>query len=430
MGRLLGPRANRAVVVGRDASERLGRARVGTGLAFGLVGFVYFTWAARLPAIKADLGLSNGQLAVALVGLEAGALAGLQLGGVLVPRTGSRAALAVALPALAVLLAGPGLAWSLATLTVAAFVLATAVNVATVAMNAHGVAVEQRYGRPILSGMYAMHSLGGILGAGLGAVAAALAVARAGHFLVVAAVAALAGLASSRLLLPSSIDAGPAGRSRRPSGSSAAMATRGGWLRGWSGPVVVLGALAFCVELAQSSGSMWGAVHLRDNLGADASTAAAGVAALMAGTTAGRLVGDPLRARVGPARLFRVGGLIAGIGFGVSLLFTVPAAGIVGLALLGVGTSFLLPLTVSAAGSLEGGAAPAVARVATLGCLGSFTGPALIGALAGAVNLTVALGVPALLVAGTAAYARAVRPARQDPEPRVVRPAAGHSPGP
>jgi hypothetical protein len=55
-----------------------------------------------------------------------------------------------------------------------------------------------------------------------------------------------------------------------------------------------------------------------------------------------------------------------------------------------------------------------VARVATLGCLGSFTGPALIGVLAGVVNLTVALGVPALLVAGTAAYARAVQPARQD----------------
>jgi hypothetical protein len=151
---------------------------------------------------------------------------------------------------------------------------------------------------------------------------------------------------------------------------------------------------------------MWGAVHLRDNLGASASTAAAGIAALMAGTTAGRLVGDPLRARVGPARLFRVGGLIAGVGLGASLLFTVPAAGIVGLTLLGVGTSFLLPLAVSAAGNLEGGTAPAVALVATLGCLGSFTGPALIGVLAGVVNLTVALGVPALLVAGTAAYAR------------------------
>ena len=416
MGRRRGPRSNRVVVASRDASARLRRARVGTGLAFGLVGLVYFTWAARLPAIKADLGLSNGQLAVALVGLEAGALAGLQLGGVLVPRTGSRAALAVALPSLAVLLAGPGLAGNLPTLTASAVVLATAVNVATVAMNAHGVAVEQRYGRPILSGLYAMHSLGGIVGAGLGAVAAALAVGRAGHFVVMATVVAGVGFAASRLLLPSSVDATPAGWSRPDRQSSAATTTLGGWLRGWSGRIVLLGALAFCVELAQSSGSMWGAVHLRDNLGASASTAAAGIAALMAGTTVGRLVGDPLRTRVGPARLFRVGGLLAGVGFGASLLFTVPAAGIVGLTLLGVGTSFLLPLAVSAAGSLEGETAPAVARVATLGCLGSFTGPALMGALAGAINLTVALAAPALLVAGTAAYARAVQPAPKSRE--------------
>jgi predicted MFS family arabinose efflux permease len=246
MSRRLESKSNRTVVSSRGASERLRRARVGTGLAFGLVGLAYFTWAARLPAIKTDLGLSNGQLAVALVGLEAGALAGLQLGGVLVPRTGSRAALAVSLPALAVLLAGPGLATSLPTLTAAAFVLATAVNVATVAMNAHGVAVEQRYGRPILSGMYAMHSLGGILGAGLGAVAAALAVGRSGHFLVVATVVAVAGLATGRLLLPASIDVGPAGGSGRDHGSSAATTTLGGWLRGWSGPIVLLGPGVLC----------------------------------------------------------------------------------------------------------------------------------------------------------------------------------------
>jgi hypothetical protein len=93
----VGDRAGRAAT-GRDgpsAAWGLGRARAGAALAFGLVGAVYFTWAARLPAVKADLGLSDVQLAVALVGLEVGALVGLQIGGVLVPRTGSRAALTV-----------------------------------------------------------------------------------------------------------------------------------------------------------------------------------------------------------------------------------------------------------------------------------------------------------------------------------------------
>ena len=80
----------------------------------------------------------------------------------------------------------------------------------------------------------------------------------------------------------------------------------------------------------------------------------------------------------------------------------------------------LPPLSVSAAGNLDGETAPAVARVATLGCLGSFTGPALIGALAGALDLTVALAVPALLVAATAAYARAVQPAGDPGRPSGV----------
>lgn len=316
--------------------SQLRRARVGISSAFLLVGVVYFTWAARLPAVKDDLGLSNGELAVALIGLEAGALVGLRLGGVLVPRTGSRAALA----------------------------------------------------------------------AGLG-------VGRAGHLLTVAAAVALGAVAASRLLLPSSIDASPAGPSAPGHGRSVATAALAGWLRGRSGRVVVLGGLAFCVELAQNSGSTWGAVWLRDAVGASASTAAAGLAVLMAGTTAGQPAGDRLRARFGPARLFRAGALLAGAGFGAALLTATPAAGIAGLALLGAGTSVLLPLAISAAGALKGETAPAVARVATLGCLGSFTAPVLVGGLAGALSLAAALALPALLLAGTALPATAVQPAAE-----------------
>jgi hypothetical protein len=131
----------------------------------------------------------------------------------------------------------------------------------------------------------------------------------------------------------------------------------------------------------------------------------------MAGTTAGRLTGDRLGVRFGPASLFRAGALLAGTGFGGALVVGTPAAGFAGMALLGAGTSFLLPLTVSAAGSLRSATAPAVARVATGGALGSFTAPVLIGGLAGPLSLTAALALPALLVAATALSARAVLPA-------------------
>jgi MFS family permease len=71
------------------------RARAATVLVFFLTGAVFAAWSTRLPAIKEQLHLSNGALALAILGLEAGAIAGLPAGGALVARTGSRAGLRI-----------------------------------------------------------------------------------------------------------------------------------------------------------------------------------------------------------------------------------------------------------------------------------------------------------------------------------------------
>jgi hypothetical protein len=104
------------VVTRLPAGRPLRRARVGVALTFLVTGLVFGTWAARLPAIKHALELSEGGLGVVFMGLNVGAVLGLQLGGALVPRSGSRAALRLALPAYVVALAGPALAGDLATL--------------------------------------------------------------------------------------------------------------------------------------------------------------------------------------------------------------------------------------------------------------------------------------------------------------------------
>src|SRR3954468_17755402 len=71
------------------------RARAATTLIFFLTGAVFAAWSTRLPAVKEQLHLSDGGLALAILGLEAGAIAGLPAGGALVARAGSRAALRV-----------------------------------------------------------------------------------------------------------------------------------------------------------------------------------------------------------------------------------------------------------------------------------------------------------------------------------------------
>ncbi len=394
---------------GKEAWPRpaLRRARAGVALTFLLNGTIFATWAARVPAVKQDLGLRDGQLAFAFVCLNAGAVVGLQLGPVLVSRCGSRAVIRLALPAFAVALLAVALAWDLAALSGALVAFAVANSLIDVAMHAHGVVVERGYGRPILSGLHAMYSLGGMVGAALGALAARLELATPGHFLAVAvAVAALTAVAT-RLLLPWWVDAArptAGGGGSRRSGPLAA------WRRGWSGPMVVLGALGFGLMLAEGSVNDWGAVYLRDAAGSTPGVAAAGVAVFMAAMTAGRLAGDRLATWLGPVSAFRMGTILGGAGLGGALLAGTPGAGLVGLGLLGAGLSFTLPLALSAAGHLHGDrpAAATVARVSTIGYLGSFAGPGLIGALAGPLGLPVALALPAVLVAGTALWARAV----------------------
>src|SRR4051812_49752375 len=68
------------------------RARAATTLIFFLTGAVFAAWSTRLPTIKEDLHLSDGALALAILGLEAGAIAGLPAGGAGGARARKRAA--------------------------------------------------------------------------------------------------------------------------------------------------------------------------------------------------------------------------------------------------------------------------------------------------------------------------------------------------
>jgi hypothetical protein len=396
-----------AFEVGGQASERRARrARVGAAACFLLTGVISASWASRVPAIKDGLGLSDGQFAIALLGLEAGAVIGLQLGGLVVPRTGSRRALSASLLAFSGVLLGPAVAPSLLVLAASLFLFAALNSIVDVAMNAQGVSVQRLMGRPVLSGMHAMHSLGGVLGAGAGALAARLGAAPSPHFLVAAAVTVVAGLVVMPLLLPSRVDA-----EEEPSGDGSA--STGGlrrWFSGWTAPIALLGALAFCFTLAEGAGLNWSAVYVTDSLGGTEALGAVGLGVFLGMVTLGRLVGDRLVSRFGPVRVFRAGAVVAGVGFGGALLVDAPIAGMVGLGLLGVGIANALPLAIAAGGNAPGETpASAAARVSTLGYLGSFIGPVLVGGLASLSRLPFALGLPALLVLATAFGARVVR---------------------
>src|SRR4051794_30654725 len=155
------------------AAVKLRRARAATTVTFFMTGWVYAAWATRIPTIKQDLGLSDGELGLAILGLEAGAIVGLPVGGAVVARHDSRHALrlgfAIFPPALFVVALAPGLAALAGSLAV----MAAATSVVDVAMNAQGIELERRCRRPILSGLHAGHPFGLAAGGVAGIAAAA-----------------------------------------------------------------------------------------------------------------------------------------------------------------------------------------------------------------------------------------------------------------
>ena len=139
----------------------------------------------------------------------------------------------------------------------------------------------------------------------------------------------------------------------------------------------------------------WTPIYLASVLGSRTGVAAAGYAVFSAAMTIGRLSGDWLTVRmVGTARLMRIGALLAAAGLSAALLIgTVPAA-LAGFVCVGAGFSVAVPLVFSAAGRLDSqSAGPGLAAVTTAGYLGFLAGPPIIGVVAEAFTLPLAMSI-------------------------------------
>jgi len=395
------------------------RSRVGVAVAFLANGAMLATWASRIPAVMGRLGLTPGQLGLALLAEVGGVLLVMQVAGPLCGRLGSRPVTRAGVVLMSLAMLGPALAWSLPSLVVGLLLLGGGNGMLDVAMNAHGVTVERRYGRPILSGFHALWSAGGILGALCGGLAAEVDVPVLAHFTVAAAVLGVGAMAATRWLLPASVDAIAPTTAATPAGATGTAPRR--WGRRARGlamdrRVLILGLIGFAC-LGEGAAANWSAVYLR-GLGASPGMAAAGLGAFSVTMTAGRLLGDRLNARFGAVRLARVSGVIAAVGLGAGLAVGTPAAGVVGFALHGVGLSCIVPLVFSAAGRIGGAhAGTALARVATLSYAGPLIGPVVIGTIADRTSLATGLLLPVALAGAVALAAGSLRPATPEPLP-------------
>lgn len=392
------------------------RARFAVAAVFAVHGAVTGSFATRIPWIAERLDISAGQLGLALAFPAIGASVAMPLAGRISHRFGARTALrgllvlwclALALPAVS-----PGLVW----LCGALFVFGATAGMSDVAMNALGVEIEQRLGRPIMSGLHGMWSVGALLGSAAGTVAAHARSDARVHLSATAAALTVLGVVACRWVLD-------------PRGARAETGGPGGGAGAGEEPpprfalpprsALGIGAVGFCAVFAEGASLDWSAVYLREVLGSSPGVAAACTTAFACTMAAARLAGDALVARLGPVRTVRYGGVLATAGGVLVVVAPGPALAVSGFGLIGLGIAVVVPLAFAAAGRAErdggtpgGGpaASQAIAGVATITYASGLIAPAAIGSLADATSLTVSFALVTVLALGLVAGAGVLKP--------------------
>ncbi len=350
--------------------------RGATFAVFLVLGICIGAWAAALPALKAQLGLSDRALSLALLGGALGAVLSTIAAGVVTPRLGTGRATAVAAIAVVAVLSVPALAGSLTLLVVFTFLVGLANGALDVAMNGHASDIEERWGAPIMSSFHGAFSLGGLAGASLGGVLTSLDWSAGAEL--------RAATAAGGVILGCALPWLGPGAPSQGAGPGLAWPKRA---------MLGLGTIVLFGLLVEGAMSDWSAIYLSSVAGSAKGEAAAGFAAFSLAMAAGRLGGDAVVSALGSRAVVAGGSLLALAGLGLAVGLPSPLAATLGFAMVGIGLSNVVPVVFSAAAAQGSTPAAGIAAVATIGYSGFLSGPPIIGAVASVAGLRTGMAV-------------------------------------
>lgn len=375
------PQAVRQSDSHRPSRTKLSDAKLATRLAFFIAGFGIACWAPLVPYAQQRLNADSATLGTILLCLGLGAMVGMPLAGAFSARFGAKPAILAG--AVGALIALPLVTLASSSLTLGAGLLFFGVSLGCidVAANVHGVEVQQAAAAPLMSSFHGMYSIGALVGAsGMTAVLALGSSPLASATIAAGVVAACTLLAAPRAL---------------PTTSSSG---HGGFAIP-KGAVIVLGLLALICFLAEGAMLDWSALLLTDFKNVEVSLSGSAYAVFALAMTLVRMVGDRLVTHLGERKLLLVGLPLTAVGVTVVAVSESLPLVYAGMALAGVAVGNVVPVLYTLAGKQRHmSPASAITAASSVGYLGTFVGPALIGYAAHYVGLANAFVAVAALV--------------------------------
>ncbi len=365
-------------------------SRLAVFTVFLFNGALFLSWAARMPALAAQVGATEATLGLALFGASVGLASTAPFAAKVCARVGARKLIVVG--AAVTVLAVPclTLADTPLQLGLVLFVLGACGASLDVGMNVAAVAVTRSLDRPLMPQFHAGFSVGGLVGS-LGAAAAA----NAGwgltrHLVTVAVIGAVTITWVIRAVPNTTGETTDAVEDGRPVLKRPLL-----WL---------LATITLFSAIAEGAASDWSALFFVNERGLSEAAAAAAYAGFSIAMATARLLGEPAQRRVGPYLLLASGAVVAAVGLALAVLVPSPALGYVGFALTGLGLAFAFPVIMDLAGEAgkraDGtGGEREIGLVTTVAYTGFLLGPPLVGGIAHVGNLSISLGFVAFVIA-------------------------------
>lgn len=374
------------------------RERIAVCAYFAILGLVCSAWASSIDELKVLLGLDEGETGWLLFAGPFGNLVTFTFASALVARLGARRCVvrvawvylfaALALTA-CFFTRAPVPFWCLA---IALF--GGSGNIVNISINAQAGLVEKHAGRQIMSSFHGVFS-GMMFGGALFTLTTTAFVIPVAWRLLATCLVAFGLQLGFMSSLPADepAEVKPLEKGRR-----------------WRRPdraLMAMGLAALVIMGCEASICDWVCIFFRESLHASDAQAKWGICAVTGMMAFARFVGDGLVNRFTPMRMLRLDSLL--VSSGLALALSVPFTGLAGLpallvslagyALAGFGIAGMIPILYSRVNRTKAmPPASALTFVGSMGFFGYFFGPPIIGHVAKATNLSVGLGIFAVLI--------------------------------
>ena len=370
----------------------------------------------RLPDLQRMMQIEEGALGFGLIGAAAGTLVSLSFFGPILERIGYRRSLLTLIPLLALLYAIASFAGGPLSFFLLLFPVGIVIGGIEIILNLEADRTEHMIGRRIMNRAHAFWSFGFFSAGIISALVAQSGLSPQIHLflmvpLVIVGVALILGRFDPAPHRTGTSDEKP------PHFAVPTMA------------IMVLVAVTLSAMIMEGAGIDWAAIYMRDVFAVSPFLSGFAVALGAGAQAVTRFFADPFVERYSPTAVSRV--LLGVLGLGVLLVFFAPSdwLALVGFALMGVGTSVIFPLAMSAAAQLTDRPAPTnVASLAQISFVAFLLGPPLLGYVAEhfGIRWSFGIGLPLVLVSIVCAGALGTKPLKHEVEQADHREDATH----